>query len=223
MSSLITLGIIYAYLEKEGLSSKLNSGYYNGNVMVHIDQNGFSKITSSFSTESLWMDFPKVPHAILNVKNRILNSLPNDCRKYYYEEIENHFNDIYKYESVYYGDGTQKDVFSIFYSKEMGRLYLMDAMFIPDFSQNKAEFRYIKIEMLMGLPGTFFIGINAKGNMMGVTIKQKLERMEGVLTQRHIIDAMILALAPGLLGLVSLPPAFLERIIKIANSPITEG
>ena len=221
MSSLITLGIIHAYLEKEGLSSKLNSGVYDGKVVVHIDQNGFSRITSSFTAESMWLDFSKVPKAILMVKKRVLDSLPGDCSKYY-GEIDYFFNDIYNYESVYY-DKVQKDVFGVFYSKETGRLSLLDAMFEPNFDTNKAFYRLIKLEMSMGLPGTFFIGINAKGNMMGVTIKQKLERMEGVLTQRHIIDAMILALAPGLLGLVSLPPEFINRIVTIANAPVTQG
>ena len=218
MSSLVTLGIVHAYLEREGLSNKLYNGVYDGNVILNIDQNGFSRISTYTNIESMWLSFEKVPRSILTVKRRVLEALPRDCSQYY-QDIEYFFDDIYNYECYIY-DRAQQDIFGIYYSKEKGKLFLYDCIFEPNFNTMKVNYRLMKIEVSMGLPGNFFIGINAKGNIMGISIKQKLEKIEGSLTQRHIVDSIIIALAPGLLGLVSLPQDFLNRITVIANAPI---
>ena len=221
MTSVIALGAVQAYLDRYALGTKFHNGVYDGKVTLAIDQKGFKSITSVFSSESMSFASKMVPNAVKMVRNRIVGDLSSDLFKYK-DELINYLDDIRDFDTLSW-DRAQIDQFICTYSKESGKLTFFTAMFDPDFSSDKVTFRYIKIEVKMQLPGIFVIGMSAKGNFFGVSVKQSLEKIEGSLTLNHVIDALVIALAPGMIGLVDLPPTFVQRIMKAAENQLASS
>ena len=220
MSSLITLGIIKAYLDNKYLLKKIKNGFYEGKVQIKIDNNGFSKLYSSPIIENYKTSLENVPNALFKIEDRIYNSLPSDCYVYYNEF--SYLMKNYVKDEAFYLNSAKRDLFCIYYSKEIGRFNFYHAMIEPDLVSKKVITRLLNFNMIMDLPSTFFMGLVAKGNLMSISIKQKLEKMDKSLTNDHIIDAVYVAIAPILLGLVSIPKEFINRLTIIAQAPIYE-
>jgi len=217
-SSVFTLAVLRAYLDRYGLSGKMHNGVYDGKVVLNIDQNGFKSITSGMTMEKMTFKSSLVLNGLRLSKNRVLGMLNGDCSGYK-SEVENFFQDIIDFESVSYEKAT-RDVFNVFYSKETGKLTFLSITFEPNFKDDTVTYRLIKVEVKMQLPGIFIIGTSAKGNLFGAKMSQSLQRIESSLTLNHVVDAIVCALAPAMIGLVDLPPEFINKMINLAQQQL---
>ena len=115
---------------------------------------------------------------------------------------------------VYDEDKCQKMINTISYNQGAGKLFLYIHTFAPSIHPTKGKIvktEYIKISVKLELAKDWMIVTKGSGNFFGCSISQEIQYIPNKgIELKHIVEAISIALAPAVLGVVKLPDRFMN-------------
>ena len=132
-------------------------------------------------------------------------------------EIIQDLNEIADFE-MYDETKCQKMINTISYNQGNGKLFVYLHTFAPSIHPTKGPIvltEYLKISVKLELAKDWMIVTKGSGNFFGCSISQEIQYIPNKgIELKHIVEAISIALAPAVLGVVKLP----ERFMNICGS-----
>ena len=155
-----------------------------------------------------------------NMMTKIMKEATPAMQKHTNEIIAD-LQEIADFESYLWGD-CDNMVNTVDYNKGAGKLYLYIYTFSPFIHEIRGEavqISTLKIKVDMQLAKDWVIIQKAKSSFFKATVSQEIQYLpEKGLEEKHIIEAISIAMAPAVLGLVQVP----ERFMTILDTLLKE-
>ncbi|OHT01129.1 hypothetical protein TRFO_01726 [Tritrichomonas foetus] len=213
-TNLMLMAFSAAMSYKDIISQQISSHTYKGNVGSFFDQPGFDAFDSKTFYKTAKASTKLGGKLIDMIYSLSMEDFPNDFDNFQKEQWKNFFIDI-KEEQSYEIDTASMSINAAQYSNKTGLLNFNNIFLTPDDDGEVVTYEYLRIQSKMSLPGRFMIGSFSSNSEFSSRLY--LNSTDSKVSQRDVVDALSIAIAPIYLGLLNVSPTLLEKMKSIGN------
>lgn len=178
-------------------------------------RSGFSNFVGSSSAATVIVPMKKA-QTLLDAYIKQLNRLVPRSLSQHSDDLYESLQEIKDFEAYEYGS-SERTATTVIYDKGAGKLSFYMHTFRP-LNQTHIQASNFNVVAKVVIPTDFLIVDTIKSNALRSKVTTRLEEVPRNLDSQAVIDAISMALAPGIEGYIELPDAMISRLKLEAKS-----